>query len=293
MPARSASPSTLKEGGRTFIAVVDDGGGMTADGARARGRAPLHLEAARTTICSDIRTLGLPRRGAAVDRLGQPLHASPRGRRGADSAWALAIDGGAQGRARAGRASAGHAGRGARSVLRHAGAAEVPQGAAHRIEPRRRRDAAPRHGASRRSPSGCESEERTLFDLPAAAPSLLDEPMRARLERLARDHGPRLRRQRAGRSTPTREGLRLTGYAGLPTLNRADGAAPVSLRQRPAGARPAAGRRGARRLPGFPGARPPSAGGAVPRRAARAWSTSTSIRPRPRCASATPASCAA
>ena len=43
----------------------------------------------------------------------------------------------------------------------------------------------------------------------------------------------------------------------------------VSLRQRPPGAGPSAGRRGARRLSGFPGARPPSAGGAVPRHAGR------------------------
>ena len=43
----------------------------------------------------------------------------------------------------------------------------------------------------------------------------------------------------------------------------------ISLRQRPAGARPAAGRRGARRLCRFPRPRPPSGGGAVPRAARR------------------------
>ena len=69
-------------------------------------------------------------------------------------------------------------------------------------------------------------------------------------------------------------------------------ARPVSRRQRPAGARQAAGRRGARRLSGCAGARPPS----------RSWrcfstgrprrSTSMSIRPRPRSAFATPPWCA-
>ena len=83
--------------------------------------------------------------------------------------------------------------------------------------------------------------------------------------------------------------MRLTGFAGLPTLATRDRAPPDPVRQRPAGARPAAARRGARRLQRLPGARPPSDGGAVPRARRRSWSTSTSIRPRRRCASATPA----
>ncbi len=36
---------TLKEGGRTFLSVVDDGIGHDTARARARGRAALHLEA--------------------------------------------------------------------------------------------------------------------------------------------------------------------------------------------------------------------------------------------------------
>ena len=35
-------------------------------------------------------------------------------------------------------------------------------------------------------------------------------------------HGPRVRRQCASPSTPAREGFRLSGFAGLPTLNRAN-----------------------------------------------------------------------
>jgi DNA mismatch repair protein MutL len=69
-----------------------------------------------------------------------------------------------------------------------------------------------------------ESEERALFDLPAANPSLLDGsnavgPDAARLERLAAIMG----RDFADNSVAidaNREGFRLTGFAGLPTLNR-------------------------------------------------------------------------
>jgi len=67
-----------------------------------------------------------------------------------------------------------------------------------------------------------ESEERTLVDLPAANPSLLDKPDGARLERLAAIMG----REFADNTVAidaNREGFRLTGFAGLPTLNRPTG----------------------------------------------------------------------
>ena len=113
-----------------------------------------------------------------------------------------------------------------------------------------------------------ESEERTLVDLPAANPSLLDKPDAARLERLAaimgREFADNARRDRRQPRGLPADRLRRPADA-----QPADRPAPVSLRQRPAGARQAAGRRGARRLPGFPGARSPSHGGAVPRGADR------------------------
>ncbi len=89
-----------------------------------------------------------------------------------------------------------------------------------------------------------------------------------------------------------REGVRVDGFAGLPTLSRANSLGAVSGRQRPPGARQAADRRGARRLRRLSAARPPSAAGAHRRAARRARSTSTCIRPRPRCASATARWCA-
>ena len=70
-------------------------------------------------------------------------------------------------------------------------------------------------------------------------------------------------------------------------------AGAVFLRQRPAGARQAASRRAPRRLCRRDEARPPSGRGARTSPSIRRWSTSTSTRPRPRCASAIRAWCAA
>ena len=67
-----------------------------------------------------------------------------------------------------------------------------------------------------------ESEERTLVDLPAANPSLLDKPDAARLERLAAIMGREFA-DNALAIDANREGFRLTGFAGLPTLNRPTG----------------------------------------------------------------------
>ena len=67
-----------------------------------------------------------------------------------------------------------------------------------------------------------------------------------------------------------REGLTIEGYAALPTYTQGQCAVAISVRQRPPGARPAAARRGARRLRRLSAARPPSGGRAVRhRRAAR------------------------
>jgi DNA mismatch repair protein MutL len=86
-------------------------------------------------------------------------------------------------------------------------------------------------------------------------------------------------------------GRRLSGYAGLPTYNRGNAAHQyLFVNGRPVRDKLLQGAvRGA--YADFL-ARDRHPGGAVPRSAPR-WSTSTSIRPRPRCASAMPAWCAA
>ena len=122
---------------------------------------------------------------------------------------------------RARRASAGHAGRGARSLLRHAGAAQIPEGAAHRIErtsPMSMRRLAMAHPevAFR-----LESDERTLFDCPPANRRCSTSRMPRGWSGSPRSWAATSPTMRC-RSTPIREGFRLTGFAGLPTLNRAD-----------------------------------------------------------------------
>src|SRR5580698_532795 len=90
---------SLKEGGRTFLSVVDDGVGMT------REELALAVERHCTSKLpaddlADIRTLGF--RGEALPSIASVsrftitsrLHSD---RSGADTAWALAIDGGAKG----------------------------------------------------------------------------------------------------------------------------------------------------------------------------------------------------
>jgi DNA mismatch repair protein MutL len=67
-----------------------------------------------------------------------------------------------------------------------------------------------------------ESEERALIDLPAANPSLLEKAGAARLERLAAIMGREFG-DNAVAIDANREGFRLTGFAGLPTLNRPTG----------------------------------------------------------------------
>src|SRR5260370_1110020 len=72
-----------------------------------------------------------------------------------------------------------------------------------------------------------------------------------------------VRRQRAGDRRPAR-GLPPRRPRRPADAQPGDIAGSVSLRQWPGRARQAAGRRGARRLPGFPRARPPSHGRALP-----------------------------
>ena len=129
-----------------------------------------------------------------------------------------------------------HPGRGARPVLRDAGPAEVPEVRA-RPRPRpspRRCGAWPWPGRRSASPSTW-----------TAGPVLAAPSPRAELSR--RRAAARRARSWAASSSPTRssieaerEGMRLRGFAGLPTFNRGDARPPVSVRQRPPGAGPAA-----------------------------------------------------
>ena len=207
---------TLKEGGRTFLSVVDDGIGMTPD----------ELQLAVERHCtsklpdddlSDIHTLGF--RGEALPSIASVSRFTITSRpAAADIAWSLAIDGGAKAKPMPAAAPAG-----TRVEVRDLFFA-TPARLKFLKEPRTESSHvadAMRRLAMAHPEIGfrLESEERTLIDLPAANPSLLEKGDAARLERLAAVMG----RDFADNSLAidaTREGFRLTGFAGLPTLNR-------------------------------------------------------------------------
>ncbi|HEY6983320.1 DNA mismatch repair endonuclease MutL [Reyranella sp.] len=206
----------LKEGGRSFISVVDDGSGMT----------PEELQLAVERHCTsklpgddlaDIGTLGF--RGEALPSIASVSRFTITSRPAdADSAWSLDIDGGVK---RPARPTAHPAG--TRVEVRDLFFAtparlkflkEARSEAAHVADAVRRLAMAHPSIAFR-----LESEERTLFDLPAADPSLLNNADAARLERLAAVMGREFA-DNALAIDARREGFRLTGFAGLPTLNR-------------------------------------------------------------------------
>jgi DNA mismatch repair protein MutL len=201
---------SLKEGGRTFLSVVDDGVGM------AREELALAVERHCTSKLpaddlSDIRTLGF--RGEALPSIASVSRFTITSRPAdADTAWALAIDGGAKGEPK----PAAHP-PGTRVEVRDLFFAtparlkflKEPRTESSHVADAMRRLAMAHPEISFR----LESEERALLDLPMAV---------SLLERLAAIMG----REFAGNALEidaNREGFRLTGFAGLPTLNRPSG----------------------------------------------------------------------
>ena len=134
-------------GGRRRIGITDDGSGMTACRSGARRRPPRHLQARRRGPLTHSHA-GFSRRGAALDRRGGEArhHHAARHR----AACLVAV-----GRRRceiadhAGGAVARHPRRGQRSLLRNAGAAEIPQDRSHRGRSDPRSGAAAGDGAAR------------------------------------------------------------------------------------------------------------------------------------------------
>jgi DNA mismatch repair protein MutL len=209
----------LKEGGRSFISVVDDGDGMT------REEMALAVERHCTSKLpdddlTDIRTLGF--RGEALPSIASVSRFVLTSRTaGADTAWSLDIEGGAKGEPR----PAAHPS-GTRVEVRELFFAtparlkflKEPRTESGHVADALRRLAMAHPAIAFR----LESEERTLVDLPAANPSLLDKPDAARLERLAAIMGREFA-DNALAIDANREGFQLTGFAGLPTLNRPTG----------------------------------------------------------------------
>lgn len=206
----------LKDGGRSFIAVVDDGVGMSPE------ELPLAVERHCTSKLpgddlADIRTLGF--RGEALPSIASVSRFTITSRpAGVDSAWSLEIEGGVKRTPR----PAAHP-TGTRVEVRDLFFAtparlkflKEPRSEAGHVADAMRRLAMAHPAIAFR----LESEERTLFDLPTASPSLLGKADAARLARLAAIMGREFA-DNALAIDANREGFRLTGFAGLPTLNR-------------------------------------------------------------------------
>ncbi|MBL8662496.1 MAG: DNA mismatch repair endonuclease MutL [Candidatus Odyssella sp.] len=204
----------LREGGRALIAVVDDGGGMR------REELALAVERHATSKLPgddllELRWLGF--RGEALPSIGAVSRLTIVSRpRGADAAWQIAVEGGAK----SAPAPAAHP-PGTRVEVRdlfYATPARLKFLKGERAEQMACVDAVERlamahpHVAFRVLADG----DRRLLDLPAAPGDLFA----ARLARLAailgRDFGAN-----AVPVSAERDGIRLSGYAGVPTFHRA------------------------------------------------------------------------
>ncbi|HZB93655.1 MAG TPA: DNA mismatch repair endonuclease MutL [Stellaceae bacterium] len=209
----------LRDGGQSLIAVSDDGEGMGPD------ELSLAVERHCTSKLPEddllrIRSLGF--RGEALPSIGavSRLTLTSR-RRGAAEAWSLAVEGGVKGRPVPAAHSAG-----TRVEVRDLFYA-TPARLAFMKTPRSERDQAldvvrrlaMAYPAIAFTVAG--DEDRVLLRLNALAPDLAggdaEAARRARLAAiLGRDFA-----DNALAIAAARESLRLTGFAGLPTLNRA------------------------------------------------------------------------
>jgi DNA mismatch repair protein MutL len=210
---------TLRDGGQSLIAVVDDGIGMSAD------ELSLAVERHCTSKLPDddlfrIRSLGF--RGEALPSIGAVSRLLITSRkRQADAAWSLAVDGGVKGAPQPAALGAG-----TRVEVRDLFYA-TPARLKFMKTPRSERDQAVdtvqrlamAYPGIAFTVTG--DENRVLLRLNAVAPALGDvDAQRARRERLAAILGAAFA-ENALHLDARREGVRLTGLAGLPTLNRA------------------------------------------------------------------------
>jgi DNA mismatch repair protein MutL len=202
----------VRDGGRSLIAVTDDGCGMTAD------ELELAVERHATSKLPgedllNIATLGF--RGEALPSIGAVSRLTLTSRaRGSDSAWCIAVEGGTKGRV----APAAHQ-QGTRVEVRdlfYATPARLKFLKQPRTEFDHAVDAVERLAMAHPHVSFTVADEgRTPVRLSAAQGELLD----ARLTRL----GALMGREFSDNAIPVlaeRAQVRLSGHIGLPTLNR-------------------------------------------------------------------------
>ncbi|MBX6323605.1 MAG: ATP-binding protein, partial [Rhodospirillaceae bacterium] len=210
----------LRDGGRALIAVSDDGCGMTAE------ELALAVERHATSKLPDddltrIATLGF--RGEALPSMGAVARLSIASRKaGADSGWAITVEGGVKGRVQPAALPPG-----TRVELRDlffATPARLKFLKAARTELDHATEAVARLAMAYPRIAFFLSEgQREVLRLPAPADLLAQDAAALRLARLAAVIG----RDFAENAIPVaaeREGLRLSGFAGLPTYNRATAA---------------------------------------------------------------------
>ncbi|HKP23435.1 MAG TPA: DNA mismatch repair endonuclease MutL [Dongiaceae bacterium] len=207
----------LREGGRALIVVEDDGRGMTRD------ELALSVERHATSKLPDddlvhIHSFGF--RGEALPSIGAVGRLTIASRtRGDGSAWAIAVDGGVKS-----LPEPAARGDGTRVELRDLFYA-VPARLKFLKSPRSESNAAQEivERLAMAHPDVAftlRDEERLALRLPAIGADLLEDPAAATLERLGTIMG-RDFADNAARLDAMRESVRLTGFAGLPTLNRA------------------------------------------------------------------------
>jgi DNA mismatch repair protein MutL len=207
----------LREGGRALIVVEDDGKGMTRD------ELALAVERHATSKLPDddlvhIHSFGF--RGEALPSIGAVGRLSIASRaRGEGAAWQIAVDGGVKS-----PAEPAARGEGTRVELRDLFYA-VPARLKFLKSPRSESNAAQEivERLAMAHPDVAftlRDEERLALRLPAIGADLLQDPAAATLERLGAIMG-RDFADNAARLDAMRESVRLTGFAGLPTLNRA------------------------------------------------------------------------
>ena len=203
----------MEDGGKTLIAVTDDGHGM---GSRALA---LAVERHATSKLADgddlmnITELGF--RGEALPSIAAVSRMTITSREeGAGEAWSITVEGGAKG-----DAQPAALGRGTRVEVRdlfYATPARLRFLKTARTEIDYAADAMRRLAMAHPAAAfGLTADGRAALRLEAAQGALLD----ARLDRLAAVMG-RGFADNALAIEAEREGVRLTGYAGLPTLNR-------------------------------------------------------------------------
>jgi len=206
---------SLRDGGRSLIAVADDGCGMSA------AELALAVERHATSKLpgddlTHIATLGF--RGEALPSIGAVGRLAIASRQaGSDSGWSLSIEGGAKG-----QPQPAALGQGTRVELRdlfYATPARLKFLKAPRTELDHVEDVIKRLAMAHPAIAFSLSDDtKPVLRLQAAA-DLLGDAAGARLSRLAQVMG-RDFADNALAIDVTREGVRLTGHIGLPTLNR-------------------------------------------------------------------------